>query len=74
MNCPYCNQPMKPGTIRCHNGFLPLTWRSDDGEDKRIVEKWSQAFLVNLMTDLHYCKACDVMIRKFSDSKRTQDS
>jgi hypothetical protein len=43
-----------------------MTWISEDGEDSRVVETWSQSFFVNLMKDLYYCKACDVMIRKFT--------
>jgi hypothetical protein len=70
MECPYCKQPMKKGSIHCHNGLGSLTWRADDGDDKRVVETWTQAFFINLMRNIHYYKACDVMIRNFKEEEK----
>lgn len=66
MDCPYCNQPMKQGSIRCNNYYHPLVWMALDKSAFRIVEERGKAIFKEEISDLWHCSACDVLIRKFA--------
>ncbi len=69
MECPYCKQSMKIGSIHCHNGWFPMVWRSQEDDSNRKIQPWYKNFTVNKLEDVYYCPECDIIIKKVTTEK-----
>jgi len=69
MECPYCKNEMKKGSIHCHNGWLPLVWRSQEDDSSRKIQPWYMNFTKTKLMDVYLCPGCDILIRKIITNK-----
>ncbi len=70
MKCPYCQQEMDLGNIKCNRDWLNVKWESEENSERKIllVKFFTLKNLIcSKIEDVYYCHDCKIILKKVNN-------